>query len=268
MSSKWHEKKKKIAEFQFERELQSRPDDTTKDIINEAAMGGGDEQVFERKLSKEEKKALAKAKRDAKRKVRKGDEGEESDLDDPNGKQLQTEQVLQNLAEKGNVLEDDGIDHAAADTLAAAGTICTFSASRKGVDARSRDINVQNFTLQHMGTIMLDETEIVLNHGNRYGLIARNGAGSYKNFTTCSQSNKIFWTLNQIQQNLHERPLIDDKTTRFFSPHFSPGSLTSLFFGNSQASLHCSKRLELAPFLYLLQSIFFSYPRKLSRPIQ
>ena len=34
-----------------------------------------------------------------------------------------------------------------------------------------------NFTLQHMGAVMLDETEIVLNHGNRYGLIGRNGCG-------------------------------------------------------------------------------------------
>ena len=28
-----------------------------------------------------------------------------------------------------------------------------------------------------MGNVLLDETEIVLNHGNRYGLIGRNGAG-------------------------------------------------------------------------------------------
>ena len=32
-------------------------------------MGKGDDELFEKKLSKEEKKALAKAKRDAKKKV-------------------------------------------------------------------------------------------------------------------------------------------------------------------------------------------------------
>jgi len=31
--------------------------------------------------------------------------------------------------------------------------------------------------MQHMGAILLDETEVVLNHGNRYGLIGRNGCG-------------------------------------------------------------------------------------------
>ena len=77
----------------------------------------------------------------------------------------------------GGGTADDGIDHEAADALAASGTICTFSASRKGVDARARDINVTNFTLQHMGSVLLDETEVVLNHGNRYGLIGSNGCG-------------------------------------------------------------------------------------------
>jgi ATP-binding cassette, subfamily F, member 2 len=37
--------------------------------------------------------------------------------------------------------------------------------------------SVTNFTLQHMGAVLLDESEIVLNHGNRYGLIGRNGCG-------------------------------------------------------------------------------------------
>ena len=64
-----------------------------------------------------------------------------------------------------------------AEQLASEGTICTFAASRKGVDARSRDVNVQNFTLQHRGNVMLDGTAVVLNHGNRYGLIGRNGCG-------------------------------------------------------------------------------------------
>jgi ATP-binding cassette subfamily F protein 2 len=64
-----------------------------------------------------------------------------------------------------------------ADQLAAEGTICTYAYSRKGVDARSRDVNVQNFTLQHKGNVMLDGTAIILNHGNRYGLLGRNGCG-------------------------------------------------------------------------------------------
>ena len=37
--------------------------------VRDAAMGKGEEELFEKKLSKEEKKALAKAKREAKKKV-------------------------------------------------------------------------------------------------------------------------------------------------------------------------------------------------------
>jgi hypothetical protein len=70
------------------------------------------------------------------------------------------------IDESGGQAVQDGIDYDTADALASSGTICTPSASRKGVDARARDDNVTNFTLQHMGGILLDETEVVLNHGN------------------------------------------------------------------------------------------------------
>lgn len=182
MPSKWHEKKEKLAREQFERELMSRPDDTTVNVISEVAMGGGEEAIFEKKLSKEEKKARAKAAREAKRKAKKKESGDEDDDDDDQPEKKDANEVLKAAkdAASGNPTEvdgDDGLDHEQADALAAAGTICTFATSRKGVDSRSRDINVTNFTLQHMGAVMLDETEIVLNHGNRYGLIGRNGCG-------------------------------------------------------------------------------------------
>ena len=114
----------------------------------------GDEELFEKKLSKEEKKALAKAKREAKKKAKKGETPVEEEQKD--AKQAAKEVVAAAkdvLTGETNTAGDvdDGIDHEAADALAAAGTICTFSASRKGVDARSRDVNVTNFTLQHMG---------------------------------------------------------------------------------------------------------------------
>ncbi|KAL7571272.1 hypothetical protein ACA910_008927 [Epithemia clementina (nom. ined.)] len=187
MSSKWHQKKEKLERETFERELLKSEDSTVKEIVTEVAMGGGEQELFEKKLSKEEKKARAKAAREAKKKKKKGggDGDDDDDNDDDNDEPKESAaQVLNELVEGGIVggggtapAEDDGIDHETADALAAAGTICTFSRSRKGVDARSRDINVQNFTLQHMGAVLLDETEIVLNHGNRYGLVGANGCG-------------------------------------------------------------------------------------------
>lgn len=173
MASKWHQKKARQAEFEFEKQLQTSADDTTVDVIKPGALGEGDEELFEKKLSKEEKKALAKAKRDAKRKSKKkGDDGAEDEQE-----KIDADELLKQVQSKPDGPAEDGMDHAAADQLASAGTICTFSASRKGVDHSARDINVQNFTMQHMGTVLLDETEIVLNHGNRYGLIGRNGSG-------------------------------------------------------------------------------------------
>lgn len=174
MASKWHEKKARLAAQEFERNLQNSAEDTTVDVAKPQAMGAGDEQIFEKKLSKEEKKALAKAKREAKKKKKGGGEADATPTTTATPTLLDDVTAIPSNPKHA---DDDGMDHAATDALASAGTICTFSASRKGVDHSARDVNVQNFTLQHMGAVMLEDTAIVLNHGNRYGLIGRNGAG-------------------------------------------------------------------------------------------
>lgn len=174
MSSKWHQKQEKKRLEALKREEEAIPDEQfVKDQARAAAMGGGDDEIFEKKLSKEERKALAKAKRDAKKKEKQGDT---DGLEETTKPTVNVQDIL-NDTEGPTLAADDGLDHEQADALAAEGTICTFSSSRKGVDARSRDINVQNFTLQHRGTVLMDETEIILNHGNRYGLVGRNGCG-------------------------------------------------------------------------------------------
>jgi ATP-binding cassette, subfamily F, member 2 len=176
MASNWHQKKARLAEIEFERQLQRSSDDTTVDVVKPQALGVGDQELFEKKLSKDEKKALAKAKREAKRKSKNGD-GDDGDDDEEAEKKIDADALLKEVQTKPEGPANDGMDHEAADRLASAGTICTFAASRKGLDHSARDINIQNFTMQHMGSVLLDETEIVLNHGNRYGLIGRNGAG-------------------------------------------------------------------------------------------
>lgn len=177
MSSKWHQKQEKKRIEAFERELAAIPDETVvKDQTSAAAMGDGEQELFEKKLSKEEKKALAKAKREAKKKSK--NQGKDNDDEGVDKSKVELAEEALKSAEEGLMATKDlSVSNEAADALAAEGTICTFSASKKGVDARSRDINVQDFTLQHKGMVMLDHTEIVLNHGNRYGLIGRNGCG-------------------------------------------------------------------------------------------
>jgi len=176
MSSKWHQKKEKLRQEQEAREEAAIPDETfVKDQTNDAAMGKGEDLLFAKKMTKEEKKAAAKAAREAKKKARlrkKG--GSAAEIEAPSS--VDADKVLK-LA-KLNLEEGKGsMQNAASEALAEEGTICTFSTSTKGIDPRSRDINIQNFTMLHKGSVMLDETEIILNHGNRYGLIGRNGCG-------------------------------------------------------------------------------------------
>lgn len=181
MSSRWHEKKEKQRLEQLARDEAAIPDELfIKNQASEGAMGGGEQEFYEKKLSKEERRVLSKQKRETKKKIKQQDSGVEDDDDDAPPKH--TTLNVQDILENGGIVADanagdDGIDHEHADALAAEGTICTFSSSRKGVDSRSRDINVQNFTLQHRGAVLLDESEVVLNHGNRYGLVGRNGCG-------------------------------------------------------------------------------------------
>ena len=178
MSSSWHQKKEKLRKEQEARDEAAIPDESfVKDQTSAAAMGGGDAEIFEKKLSKEEKKALAKAKRETKKKEKgKGTNGDEDEVSI--SKADMAMDILKNAQEGLMATKDLSISNELADALASEGTICTFASSRKGVDARSRDINIQNFTLQHKGMVMLDQSEIVLNHGNRYGIIGRNGCVS------------------------------------------------------------------------------------------
>lgn len=181
MSSKWHEKqeKKRLEQALRDEEAARNAIDFEGNLAKDtrgAAMGEGEEELFEKKLSKEEKKALAKAKREAKKKAKGVGMDDDAEDVDEKGTEL-AKKVLEN-AQAGLFADKDlSVANEAADKLASQGTICTFSTSKKGVDERSRDINVTNFTLQHKGSVMLDETNLVLNHGNRYGLLGRNGCG-------------------------------------------------------------------------------------------
>lgn len=49
--------------------------------------------------------------------------------------------------------------------------------SAKEMHRNTKDINVQNLTVQYMGKILVDDTELVLNYGNRYGFLGQNGSG-------------------------------------------------------------------------------------------
>ncbi|TMW57394.1 hypothetical protein Poli38472_003319 [Pythium oligandrum] len=64
-----------------------------------------------------------------------------------------------------------------ADRLAEEGIIATCAHNARGVHKNFKDINVTNFSLLYHGRVLLEETDISLNYGRRYGLIGRNGSG-------------------------------------------------------------------------------------------
>jgi hypothetical protein len=69
--SNWANKQAKKAEFAMNKDLDTLGDRTVDQSgadSRDAAMGKGEELIFEKKMSKEEKKAFQKAKRDAKKK--------------------------------------------------------------------------------------------------------------------------------------------------------------------------------------------------------
>lgn len=66
---------------------------------------------------------------------------------------------------------------AALDQLNANDIVVTYEQKRGGIHANTRDINVSGVTVTFHGRPLIEETDIVINYGNRYGLIGPNGSG-------------------------------------------------------------------------------------------
>ncbi|TYZ63310.1 hypothetical protein PybrP1_005942 [[Pythium] brassicae (nom. inval.)] len=64
-----------------------------------------------------------------------------------------------------------------ADRLAEEGIIATCSHNARSMHRNFKDINVLNFSITYFGKVLMEECDIALNYGRRYGLIGRNGSG-------------------------------------------------------------------------------------------
>lgn len=181
MPSTWTEKQNKKAEFALNKMLDSGADSidfegTMKADIREAAMGKGEEELFEKKLSKEEKKALAKAKRDAKKKE-KGDTGKNK-KDDGDEVEKEEESKADILPESfANMTLKERKRALALDELAKNNIIVNYAAKSTKLHANAKDIHVEEVSVTFHGKPLLESTEIVINYGNRYGFIGNNGSG-------------------------------------------------------------------------------------------
>jgi len=63
------------------------------------------------------------------------------------------------------------------DALRRQGVIVTYSENSRKLDPNSRDIQVENLTMTYHGHPLIEESDLSLNYGNRYGFIGRNGCG-------------------------------------------------------------------------------------------
>lgn len=185
MPSKWAEKQAKKAEFAMNKSLDEgygKVDEDTNAKLDsrDAAMGRGDEELFEKKLSKEEKKALAAAKREAKKKAKEGKDGKNSADDNVVKEEEKKEKAVDVLAEAKNALDMDAAGEAKRDAalekLSEEHIIVTYE-NKKGMHPNARDINVGGVTVTFHGKPLIEDTEIIINYGNRYGFIGPNGSG-------------------------------------------------------------------------------------------
>lgn len=55
--------------------------------------------------------------------------------------------------------------------------VVTYEAKKGALHANTRDINVAGVTVSFHGRHLIEETELVINYGNRYGFIGPNGSG-------------------------------------------------------------------------------------------
>lgn len=141
--------------------------------VRDAAMGKGEDELFEKKLSKEEKKALAKAKRDAKKKA-KGKPAKASKKKDEVAEEKKNDDMPigfenMSLKEKKRIT--------ALDDLSKNNINVTYESKAGKLHANTRDINVGGVTVTFHGKSLIEETELVINYGNRYGFIGPNGSG-------------------------------------------------------------------------------------------
>jgi len=69
-------------------------------------------------------------------------------------------------------------EETAEDRLLERGIVATFVQNKvRKTDTGTRDINIQGVTVMFQGKILIEESEVVMNYGQRYGFIGRNGAG-------------------------------------------------------------------------------------------
>eukprot|EP00560_Eucampia_antarctica_P008317 CAMPEP_0197824980 /NCGR_PEP_ID=MMETSP1437-20131217/2137_1 /TAXON_ID=49252 ORGANISM="Eucampia antarctica, Strain CCMP1452" /NCGR_SAMPLE_ID=MMETSP1437 /ASSEMBLY_ACC=CAM_ASM_001096 /LENGTH=685 /DNA_ID=CAMNT_0043424805 /DNA_START=204 /DNA_END=2261 /DNA_ORIENTATION=- len=176
--SNWTQKQARKAEFAMNKALDTGADsidfeaDLAKDV-RDAAMGKGDDELFEKKLSKEEKKAVQKAKREAKKKE-KGKTNKPIKSAKEEEKKSEEDDVALDFA---NLTLKERKQIEALNQLSKDNIVVNYESKAGKIHANTRDINVGGVSVNFHGRPLIEETDIVINYGRRYGFIGPNGSG-------------------------------------------------------------------------------------------
>ena len=194
MAKRFNEKRAKAAEFAINKELDEGygKEDLGANAaldVRAAAMGKGEEELFERKMTKEEKKAAAKAAREAKKKAKASAKGGDD-----------AAAAATNGSSNGATTNGHGKDHPPSSTgdsdqdnahdallqqLSDMNIGVTYESKKGKLHANTRDINVSGVTVTFHGKPLIEETDLVINYGNRYGFIGPNGRYVLETFVYC-----------------------------------------------------------------------------------
>lgn len=188
--SRYNEKRAKAAEFALNKELDSgygKVDAESNAAMDsrDAAMGKGEEELFEKKMSKEDKKA-AKAAAKAARAAKKDQKIKDGKIKAPKKKKK-----IDTVKEEEKKDSEDALDIAksalegtegqkredALEKLSQENITVTYESKKGNMHANTRDINVGGVSVTFHGKALIEETEIIINYGQRYGFIGPNGSG-------------------------------------------------------------------------------------------
>jgi ATP-binding cassette subfamily F protein 2 len=144
----------------------------------DAAMGKGTEEIFEKKLTKEEKKAAAEAKRAAKKAAKDAAAGKPVEAPKAEVDEAAAALKAVELAEKlANATSEEAKREAALELLNQEHIQVTYAAEKRRVAATEKDINVSDVSITFHGKPLVEATDITINYGNRYGFLGPNGSG-------------------------------------------------------------------------------------------
>lgn len=203
MAKRFNEKREKALLASIDKELDSGYGAVDTEAIaaldsRDAAMGKGELELFEKKMSKEEKKAAAKAAREAKKKVKESkssdnmegmdaaaDEEKKSESGMTNGMgngvvKSELDMAALEAALNSNELTAEERQTAAMEWLSSQQIAVTYTPKKGKIHANTRDINVSGVTVNFHGKPLIEETEVIINYGNRYGFIGPNGSGKVR----------------------------------------------------------------------------------------